>query len=59
LRRKTKERTFPQRVKKWGGGGMAVMLKNSTGDGVKGRGAGDLRKDASEEIEAYIIIRIQ
>ena len=38
---------------------MAVMLKNSTGDGVKGRGAGDLRKDASEEIEAYIIIRIQ
>ena len=39
--------------------GIAVMLKNSMGDWVKGRGAGDLRKDASGEIEADTIIRIQ
>jgi len=38
------------------GGGMeiVVILKNSTGDGVRGRGAGDSRKDAAEKPEASV-----
>ena len=45
------------------GGGMeiVVILKNSTGDGERERGAGELRKDAPEEPEASVdtIIRIR
>jgi len=40
---------------------MAVMLKNSMEDWVKGRATDDLRNDAPEEIKAGvdIVIRIQ
>jgi len=52
-----KEEDIPTEGEKGGGVGIAVMLKNSMGDWVKG--GSDLRKDASEEIEADTIIRIR
>ena len=51
----------PCNTEKMGRHGMVWGLENSTRDGVKGGGVGDLRKDGSEEFEATIdaIIRIQ